>query len=422
LIEIGPMSGGEAAARTARPALTERHVLALGLGAAGVFVAAAMVAAVAAVIGALSSWAALHLALAGAATVAIGAFMPHFAVTLAGTRPSPSPHRLASLAALAVGSLGAVVGVLLVERTLVAMATTLTVIGLLLVAWHTFAPLRQPLARRHHVVTAAYGTALVELAAGVVLGGLGGAGVAAITAHWALLRPAHAWLTLYGAVSLTIFATLVYLAPTVLGARIRASLALVAGTLGMAFGPILAALGFAIELRPVLLAGAGLTLLGGIGQIAYVVDCYRRRGPFTTEHDWRAVSIGHLLLGPAWFVAAVAVALVDVAAGRALAGWSLGLLALPLVAGWMLQELVGSWTHLVPSVTPGTPERHARQRRMLAVAPRLRVTAWNLAVALAWTGLALDLAPMSVAGFVLLAASVVVALTGLTRSLTAGRA
>ncbi|MDQ2689626.1 MAG: hypothetical protein M3Y29_05070, partial [Chloroflexota bacterium] len=188
------------------------------------------------------------------------------------------------------------------------------------------------------------------------------------------------------------------------------------------FGPILAALGFAIELRPVVLAGAGLTLLGGIGQIAYVVDCYRRRGPFTTEHDWRAVSIGHLLLGPAWFVAAVAVALVDVAAGRALAGWSLGLLAVPLVAGWMLQELVGSWTHLVPSVTPGTPERHARQRRMLAVAPRLRVTAWNLAVALAWTGLALDLAPMSVAGFVLLAASVVVALTGLARSLTAGRA
>jgi hypothetical protein len=414
-------SGGQPLTAERRPRLTERHVLALGLGVSGLFVLAAALTAVATMAGRGSSWAALHLALAGAATVAIGAFMPHFAITLAGTRASPSPQRLTALMALALGSLAVVLGVSLHGRAWVAAGTASVVIGLSLVAWHTFAPLREPLARRHPVVAAAYGTALVELAAGVVLGGLGATGVSAVTANWASLRPAHAWLTLFGAISLTIFATLVYLAPTVLGARIRASHWLIAGTVGIALGPITAAAGFALDARMAVLAGIVLTLGGAFGQIGYVVDCYRRRGPFSTEHDWRAVSIGHLLAGPGWFAAAVLAALIDIAAGRALAGWSIGVLAIPMVAGWMLQELVGSWTHLVPSVTPGDPEVHARQRRLLAVAARPRVAAWNLAVGAGWAGLALEIAPLAIAGFALLAASVAAALVGLGRSLTAGR-
>jgi len=314
-----------------------------------------------------------------------------------------------------------VLGVSLNARPWVAAGTASVVVGLCFVALHTFAPLREPLARRHPVVAAAYGMALAELAAGVVLGGLGATGVSAVTANWASLRPAHAWLTLFGAISLTIFATLVYLAPTVLGARIRASRWLITATVGIALGPITAAVGFALDARSIVLAGIGLTLAGASAQIGYVVDCYRRRGPFSTEHDWRAVSIGHLLAGPAWFATAVLAALVDIASGRALAGWSIGVLALPMVAGWMLQELVGSWTHLVPSVTPGDPGVHARQRRLLAVAARSRVAAWNLAVGAAWAGLALEIAPLVIAGFALLAASVAVALIGLGRSLTAGR-
>jgi len=416
-----PTGGRPAALAGRRPRLTERHVLALGLGASGLFVLAAALTALATLAGRGSSWAALHLALAGAATVAIGAFMPHFAITLAGTRASPSPQRLAALVALALGSVAVVLGVSLNGRPWVAAGTTSVVIGLSAVAWHTFAPLRQPLARRHPVVAAAYGTALVELTAGVILGGLGAAGVSAVSAHWALLRPAHAWLTLFGAISLTIFATLVYLAPTVLGARIRASRWLIAGTVGIALGPITAAVGFALDARVVVLAGIGFTFAGALGQIGYVVDCYRRRGPFSTEHDWRAVSIGHLLAGPAWFAAAVLAAMVEIVFGRALAGWSIGLLAIPMVAGWMLQELVGSWTHLVPSVTPGDPEVHARQRRLLAIAARPRVAAWNVAVGAAWAGLALEIAPLAIAGFGLLAVSVAVALIGLGRSLTAGR-
>src|SRR5688500_19784081 len=112
-------SGGQPLAAERRPRLTERHVLALGVSASGLFVLAAALTAVSTVAGRGSSWAALHLALAGAATVAIGTFMPHFAITLAGTRASPSPQRLASLVALGLGSLAVVLGVRLVGRPLV---------------------------------------------------------------------------------------------------------------------------------------------------------------------------------------------------------------------------------------------------------------------------------------------------------------
>ena len=62
------------------------------------------------------------------------------------------------------------------------------------------------------------------------------------------------------------------------------------------------------------------------------------------------------------FAAACAAALAGVVGGGPVAGWSIGVLAVPMVAGWLLQELVGSWTHLVPSVTPGSPADHAAQR------------------------------------------------------------
>ena len=127
-------SGGQPLTAEPRPRLTERHVLALGLGASGLFVLAAALTAVATMAGRGSSWAALHLALAGAATVAIGAFMPHFAITLAGTRASASPQRLASLVALALGSVAVVLGVSLNGRPWVAAGTASVVTGLSLVA------------------------------------------------------------------------------------------------------------------------------------------------------------------------------------------------------------------------------------------------------------------------------------------------
>jgi nitrite reductase (NO-forming) len=401
LIEIGrvPERGAPAGLR---PRLTERHVLALGLVMSGGFVAAAAVVAVLTVAAGGSHWAAVHLALAGAGTVAIGAFMPHFAVTLAGTRPSAWPLRLGSLVLLAAGGGLAVLGFTLAGPRWAAAGALLQVTGLGIVGWHTVAPWREPLARRHVVVGAAYLVALLELGAGIAIGGLAALGVEPVLAGWASLRATHAWLTFFGGMSLTIFATLVYLAPTVLGARIRATPGLVAGLAGIVAGPPLAAVGFGLVLPVIAAGGAAVTLAGGIGQILVVVDAYRRRGRFTSEHDWRRVAAGHLLAGPAWFAAAAGTATIELATGRPLAGWSLGALVVPLVAGWLLQILVGSWTHLVPAVTPGDPAAHARQRRILAAASGTRLVAWNAGVAVLWSGVALRLTAVAALGGALL--------------------
>jgi hypothetical protein len=383
----------------------------------GLFVILALVAAVATVVGGGSSWAALHLALAGAANVAIGAFMPHFAVTLAGTRPAPPRQRLVALGLLAAGGAAVVAGVTSLGGVVAAAGAAAQLVGLAIVGWHTITPTRDPLARRHQVVAFAYLVALLELAAGITLGGLSALGMRAMLDAWAGLRPAHAWLTLFGAVSLTIFSTLVYLAPTVLGARIRASASLFIGLAGMVVGPPLAAIGFAFASLPLAVGAAVLTAVGAIGQIGFVLDARARRGRYTSEHDWRRVAVGHLLLGTGWFAAAVVAAAIGLLLGAPLRGWSLGLLAVPMVAGWMLQELVGSWTHLVPSVTPGDAPAHARQRRILAFASRSRLLGWNVGVGVLWLGLGVSVPGAAAVGGILLGASVALSAILLGRAL-----
>jgi hypothetical protein len=422
LIEIGPMTaGGVPAVPATPPRLTERHVLALGLALSGSFVLAAVAAAIASVLGGGPSWAAIHLAMAGAATVAIGTFMPHFAVTLAGTRPGPARQRLLAIGLLAAGAAAVVAGVTTFGGWLAGAGAVAMLFGLSVVGMQTLAPRRDPLARRHPIVTVTYGLALVQLAAGIVIGGLGAIGVPGVAAAWPWLRPAHVWLTLFGAVSLTIFATLVYLAPTVLGARIRFSPGLALGTTGMLLGPPIAAAGFALAIAPLTITGAAVVLTGAIGQLAYLADVVGRRGPYSSEHDWRRVAVGHMVAGPAWFAVAVAAALIGLLGGQPLAGWSIGLLALPMVGGWMLQELVGSWTHLVPSVTPGDAEVHRRQRRALAVAGRTRLVAWNAGLGLAWVGLWLGAVALTAIGAALLAGAVVASVLLLARALSVAR-
>lgn len=420
MIEIGPMpAGGQTAGRGSRGPLTERHVLALGTAVSGAFVIAAVVVAIRTAVVGGPSWAVLHLALVGASTVAIGTYMPHFAVTLSASRPAPPIARVVVLTLMALGAVGVVAGQTILGPGTTVIGAGLALAGVAGTAVLTVLPGRNPLARRHPIATGSYLLALFELAVAMAIGAAGAVGIPGVVSAWSSLRPAHAWLALFGAVSLTIFATLVYLAPTILGARIRATPFLVVGLAGMAVGPILAASGFAADHRVAVVAGIGATLVGAIGQAAYALDVHRRRGGFTSEHDWRRVSVGHLLAGSGWFTAAVGIALVGVLRDGSVAGWSLGLLAIPMVAGWMLQELVGSWTYLVPSVTPGGPERHATQRRLLAPLSRSRLVAWNMGVGVGWAGLAAGASQLAAVGLVLIGAAVVASLVSLARALAA---
>jgi hypothetical protein len=186
---------------------------------------------------------------------------------------------------------------------------------------------------------------------------------------------------------------------------------------GIALGPLVTIAGFGAAAREVVAVGMALTTLGALGQLGYVADNLRRRGSFAAELGWRRVAIGHLLAGPAWFAAACAVALADVVGGAEVAGWTIGLLTLPMIAGWLMQELVGSWTHLVPAVTPGDAGRHAGQRTQLAVGGRARRVAWNGGLALLWLGSVVGALSLAATGGALFATAAIASVAILARSL-----
>jgi nitrite reductase (NO-forming) len=404
----------EARARLAR-GRAERRVLSIGLALIGGFVAAAVVSGI---LNRGIGWSTLHLALVGAATVGIGTFMPHFTVTLAGTEPEPAPARLAVLGTLAASGIAVSLGVPSATSWLVIAGAGGLLVGIVGTAWMSFAPLRRGIARRHPIVQLVYGAALLDLAIGVSLAMLLYLGWQPVVSRWADLKLAHGWINLLGFVSLSVAGTLVYLFPTVIGARIKAHRSLAILVVGCVSGPPIVAVGAAIGRAPLAAVGGWITAAGAVGQAWYVVDALRRRGRWAYDRDWHRTVIWHLAAGTGWFVLATA------ALGTRLTiigptGWSLGAAAVPLLGGWVLQELIGSWSHLIPAVGPGDAAAHALQRDVLGRWPLVRVLALNLGVASAWTGLATGIALLAVSGGVLVVGATLLALALLARSLRA---
>jgi hypothetical protein len=102
--------------------------------------------------------------------------------------------------------------------------------------------------------------------------------------------------------------------------------------------------------------------------------------------------------------------------------WDIRLLAVPLVAGWIGQVLVGSWTHLVPAIGPGDQPRHAAQRRWLGRAATSRWLLWNAGVLLATAGVPADADLLTAAGGIAIGISLASALALLAASIVLTRA
>jgi nitrite reductase (NO-forming) len=419
-LAIGPMPERRDAA-PASSRLNERVVLQLGIGLAAGFIVLALVAGVLP-LGRLHGWVAIHLALAGATTVAIGTFMPHFGVTLAGTRAEPPLMRLAGVLSLATGMAAVALGRPLVGDTLAAAGGLLVLVGLGITAWNTYAPMRSGLSRRHPIVQLTYGVALADLVVGASLAILFLFAWAPVLAHWAALKPAHAWLNVFGFVSLTIAGTLIYLYPTMLGTRIRPHLTMVVAVSGLLVGPPIVAVGSATSVDVVAVSGGVLAFAGAIGLLGYGVEVRSRRGRWANDLAWHRLTAGHALGGMTWFAVTVGTALVGlVRDGAAVPGWTIGAMAVPLIGGWALQELVGAWGHLLPAVGPGDMAAKARQRDVLSRFGTLRVAAWNAGVALLWAGLGVGIWPLIAMGALLLGGALVTALALLAVALRAGR-
>jgi nitrite reductase (NO-forming) len=393
------------------------------VGAAG-FVAAAAIVFVTG-IGGGGSWLPVHLALAGGAGLAIAALLPHFTVSLAAARPAPARARLAAEVCIAGGAVAVAIGFPTGASLVALLGAGAYLAGIAISAATAFIPARAGLGRRFGVVEAAYGLALANAAAAAVLAMLRVGGAVTPGGAWLGLKPAHAWLNLVGFLSLVVAGTLIHLYPTVVGSRIRSRPALVVVVAGIGLGAPCTAIGYAVGSAVLTIAGSVAVMAGAAALAVVATGAWSGRGRWTTDPDWHRLTIGHLTAAVAWFgIGTLILAIGVVLNGAEPAGWSLPRVVGPIVIGWALQALVGSWSHLLPSVGPGDPARHAAQRRELGRWATTRLVAWNVGAGLVAAGAFgpgwLGIAGAAVVGTVLLGSTALLGRALVVRGAEAG--
>jgi hypothetical protein len=281
---------------------------------------------------------------------------------------------------------------------------------------------RAGLMMRRPIVTIGYTLALVNVAIGGVLGTLAAAGWPPVMERWGQLRPAHAWTNVIGFVSLVIVATLLHFLPTVLGGRIVPRRGAGPPVLGLAVGTPIVVAGLLVGAGPVAGGGAIVVLAGALALVVEAGFVLRDRGRWSSDPGWHRFASAGLLAGVAWFVAGVTLALgLLLAHGPTADAWSTQLLGAPLAVGWIAQVLMASWTHLVPSIGPGGPVEHARQRVILGRVATVRLLALNAGVVLLAVGWPMGLASLAGAGAALAGAALLTTVVLTVGALRVGR-
>jgi hypothetical protein len=334
------------------------------------------------------AWLPLHLALAGGATTAIAGVMPYFTAALAAAPPAHRWLRTAALAGVSIGALGVAIGVAGGQLGLAVAGGVGFVGGIALTGAAALRPLGAGLGPSRGLVMQGYAVALTEVALGASIATLYLAGWAPVVGAWTHLLPAHAWLNLVGFVSLAIATTLLHFFPTVIGARIAHRPSTTITVLGLGAGAPIVALGFATASDAIARLGAIGVAAGASALAAHAAQSWRSRARWTTDPAWHRYAIGGLVSAIVWFEIGIAIA-----SGRTLvfgadpAGWSIDIVAGPLVGGWIGLAIAASATHLIPAIGPGDPTAHGRQRRLLGRAANVRLGASDLGVALLSIGL-----------------------------------
>ena len=339
----------------------------------------------------LGTWLPAHLALAGAAATAIAAILPFFAAALAVAPPAPPAIRIGGIGLVAGGAVAAmtVVGHAAGEALPAAIAGGSFIAGIGLVAVAAFAPLRRGLGPRRRLVERAYAVALVNVGVGVTIATFLVGGNDAVGAAWAFLKPAHAWLNLVGFVGLVVAASLLHLAPSVAGTRMRPRRSAGVAVGGLAVGAPLVAAGYAIQVDLVARVGAAAIIAGGLGVALHALAVARDGAPgrWTTDPGWHRFTSGSLLAGQLWLGIGLLAAAAPVLIGGAdPMAWSLPSLVGPLVIGGVVQILAGAMSHLLPAIGPGDPIRHAAQRHLLGRGATPRLVLLNAGAALVTVG------------------------------------
>lgn len=414
-----------AVARTRAPAgrATDRRITALGIGVAAVYVALAALSLFAPVSLRQGGWLPLHLALAGGATTAIAGVMPFFSASVASVAPAASAVRVAGVLGVALGA-----AVVTAARafwsgdpsvgTAAAVGGLIYLGGIAAVAAATLFPLRRALGTRRVVLAVSYGAALAAVAVGATIATLFVGGWRPVVEAWDVLKPAHAWLNVVGFVSLVVAASLLHLLPTVAGARIGVERSGRLVILALGAGPFLVAAGLATRLWVGTATGALLVLVGALLLAWHARGVHARRSRWSSDRTWHGFALASLLAAVSWFVLAMSIAAWGTLEGGAsAAGWRPSTFIVPLAVGWIVQALIGAWTHLVPSVGPGGLARHAHQRRLLGRLAFARWVAFQAGTGALALGVPLGRPELAISGALLLVGSASVSLTLLAASL-----
>jgi len=299
-----------------------------------------------------SAWLLVHLLLLGAVTNAIFVWSSHFADALLRRRATPGSRRWQAARMVTLN-----VGVLTVVAGMVTGAWILTLAGSVTVGTAAAAhgitlarQLRAALASRFGATVRYYVLASLSLPIGA---GLGAALARDPDEPWhGRVMAAHITINLLGWIGLTVMGTLVTLWPTMLRTRIaqggeriaRQALPVLAGSV------VIAVTGALCGLQTVAAIGVAGYLAGFLWAVRPLAEVARAKAP-------AAYATWSVMASVAWLLGSL-LGLVIVLAGSPtwpLVTDRLGLLVLPLAAGFAAQILLGAMSFLVPVVLGGGP-------------------------------------------------------------------
>ena len=337
-----------------------------------------------------SRWLLVHMVTLGLITTSIMVWGQHFAEALLKTKLAEETrsHQVARINLLTLGVVVTIAGMLPSLPWLVVLGALIISAAML---WYAFALGRQLQAalapRFGHIVRAYIGAACL-LPVGAVLGAVMSFSPGEPWQGRLLL--AHELVNVLGFVGMTVSATLLTLWPTITRARLdpAATRSAGGGLLGMGISTLGACAG---ALTGSVLLGAAF-LAGYVGSFAVIAVTLVRVSVRSARTAHRAplawfpiLSIG---AGMGWFALTLLATLVmwwrsaDEQFAATLVAADAQQLTVPLVAGFLVQVLLGAMSHLLPVTMGGGPRAvKASLARMSSVAG-LRVLTYNLVVTL----------------------------------------
>lgn len=320
----------------------------------------------------LSGWLLIHLLALGAAGNAILIWSRHFADAL--LRRPPDPKHTAEalrLSAFNAGAVTVVVGMLGRWWPMVLAGGVVVAVVALAHGATLLRQLRTALPARFGVTVRYYVAATGCLAIGSGLGVAMANPALPGNIHERFVI-AHAALNLFGWVALTVLGTLVTLWPTMLRTRMANGVEVAARRgLPMLLTALAVAAGGAVMGSPPI---AGLGVVGYLGAAGMVLRPHRDEIRRKRPNDFATLSV---LAGVAWLFGSLAFAAVALAISPTwpAAVAAAGELTAPVLAGFLVQVLLGSLTYLAPVVMGG------RQATLAAGAELERGAPWRLTVA-----------------------------------------